>query len=100
MPIIEFRGLIFEWHDTKFELDYNKREITLEEAASVFFDDYMITNEDVDDYGEQRFITVGMSNKFRILTIVWVQRDDAARIITAFKSSLHQKRSYNDAKRY
>ncbi|MFW2124425.1 BrnT family toxin, partial [Acinetobacter ursingii] len=47
---------------------------------------------------EQRLISVGLSNRGRLLTVVWVERGDVARIITAFEPSHHQKRRYSNAK--
>ena len=99
-PLIEHYGMLFEWHDPKLDEVYNKREITLDEVVSVFFDEYMVTNENEDNQNEQQFITVGMSNKFRLLTVVWVQRGEVARIVTSFKASPKHKRSYNHAKRH
>ena len=52
MPILNLFGLIFEWHDNKFELVHKNRGITLEEVASVFFDDNAITKDDFGDYDE------------------------------------------------
>ena len=98
MPLLEFYGLLFEWNDSKLDEVYAKREITFEEAVSVFFDEYMVTNENMDNQGEQQFITVGMSNKFRLLVVVWVQRGDVARIVTSFKATPKHKRSYNYGK--
>lgn len=98
MPLLEFYGLLFEWNDSKLDEVYAKREITFEEAVSVFFDEYMVTNENTDNQGEQQFITVGMSNKFRLLVVVWVQRGDVARIVTSFKATPKHKRSYNYGK--
>lgn len=94
MPILHIFGMLFEWHDTKFDMVYEGREISFEEACSVFTDDYAITAMDNGDYGEQRMITVGMSNQARILTIVWVERDETTRIITAFKPTHTQKKRY------
>jgi len=99
MPIIEFRGLIFVWHDVKFEAVYKGREITFEEACSVFFDDYAVTIEDIGHYEEQRLLITGMSKEFRLLTVVWVERDDNFRLITAFEPTKDQQRRYEYAKR-
>jgi uncharacterized DUF497 family protein len=98
MPLIEFYGLLFEWHDLKLETVYKGREITFDEVCSVFFDDYEQTFPDVGHYDEPRMITVGMSSHARLLTVVWVARDDVYRIITAFEPSHNQKRSYNNAR--
>lgn len=98
MPTIEFFGLIFEWHDDKFEMVYQGRNIEFAEACSVFFDDYAVTIEDIGHYDEQRLLTTGMSNQYRLLTIVWVERGDVIRLITAFEPSKDQLRRYSHAK--
>ena len=42
MPILDLFGMVFEWHDDKFALVHQNRGISLEEVASVFFDDCSI----------------------------------------------------------
>lgn len=100
MSILELLGFVFEWHDDKFELVHKKRGISLEEVASVFFDDNILDDEDIGDYGEQRFVSLGMSNKNRLLAVVWTERDHTIRIITAYFPSKHQEKEYNNATRY
>ena len=63
MPIIKLGGMVFEWHDPKYELVHGKRQISFEEVISVFADDFAIEVEDIGDYNEQRMIIVGMSNQ-------------------------------------
>ena len=75
MPILNLFGMIFEWHDAKFELVHQNRGISLEEVASVFFDDCSIDKDDFDDYDEQRTLTIGMGNQARLLVVVWTQRE-------------------------
>ncbi len=100
MPILELFGFTFEWHDDKFELVHKNRGITLEEVASVFFDDNLLESEDVGDYDEQRMLSLGMSNQGRLLVVVWTERDRVMRIITAYFPSKHQKKGYANATRY
>ena len=40
----------------------------------------------------------GVGLVWRVLTVVWVERGDIARIITAFEPSHYQKRRYSNAK--
>lgn len=94
-PLIEQYGMLFEWHDPKLDTVYLKRKITFDEVCSVFLDDYSFTMEDVGHYEEQRIITIGISNQNRLLTVIWVARDDVFRIITAFESSHTHKRKYH-----
>ncbi|WP_202914454.1 BrnT family toxin [Streptococcus sp. S784/96/1] len=56
----------------------------LEEVASVFFDDCSIDKDDFASHDEQRTLTIGMSNQARLLVVVWTQRENMIRIITAF----------------
>ena len=98
MPLIEYYGLLFEWHDKKMELVYRGREITFEEVCSVFLDPELMSFDDLGHYDEQRLISIGLSNRGRLLTVVWFERGDVARIITAFEPSHNQKRRYNHAK--
>ena len=97
MPILELGGMVFEWHDPKYELVLNKRKITFEEAVSVFADYSAIEFEDVGDYNEQRMIIIGMSNQARLLAVVYTQRGEIFRIITAYFPSNTQVRGYQNA---
>ena len=100
MPIFEYLGILFEWHDPKFERVNNERGYTIEKIASIFDDDYSVTIDDISGvYGEQRLLTTGISNQFRLITVVWVERGNTVRIITAFSPSKDQKRRYEYAKR-
>ncbi len=98
MPIIDFFGLIFEWHDDKFELVHRNRGISLEEVASVFLDDNSIDKDDFGDYDEQRVLTIGMSNQARLLVVVWTQRESIIRIVTAFFPTKSQEKEYVNAR--
>ena len=98
MPILNLFGMIFEWHDAKFELVHQNRGISLEEVASVFFDDCSIDKDDFDDYDEQRTLTIGMGNQARLLVVVWTQRENMIRIITAFFPTKSQEREYTNAR--
>lgn len=98
MPIVEICGMIFEWHDPKYELVLGKRKISFEEVVSVFFDDGAIEIEDIGDYNEQRMIVIGMSNQARLLAVVYTERENAVRIITAYFPSHEQVRSYSNAR--
>lgn len=90
--------MVFEWHDDKFELVHQNRGISLEEVASVFFDDYSIDKDDFGDYDEPRTLTIGMSNQARLLVVAWTQRVNVIRVITAFFPTKSQEREYANAR--
>lgn len=99
MPLIELYGLWFEWHDKKMDIVYKGRNIAFEEVCSIFTDIYSITADDVGHYDEPRMITVGLSSHARLLTVVWVERGNTVRIITAFEAPMNHKRRYENARR-
>jgi uncharacterized protein len=72
----------------------NHEGVTFEEAKPVLLDPYSLTREDTDAQGEQRFVTLGMGSKGRILVTVWTVRDDRVRIISAWKANQPQRRRY------
>lgn len=72
----------------------NHDGVTFDEAKPVLLDPYALTREDSDAEGEQRFVTLGMGGKGRILVTVWTLRDDRIRIISAWKANQIQRRRY------
>ncbi len=72
----------------QIEFDQNKREKTLQErgldfarADEVFAGVTVTVNDNRKDYGELRYITVGMLNG-RAVVMVWTPRGAARRIIS------------------
>lgn len=72
----------------------NHGGVTFEEAKSVLLDPYVLTQEDTDAEGEQRFISLGMGGKERVLVAVWTLRGERIRIISAWKANQPQRRRY------
>ncbi len=64
------------------------------EAQHALLDPYALTREDSDSENEQRFITLGMGGKNRILIVVYTYKDEIIRIISAWKASEPQRRRY------
>ena len=86
----------------KIEFDSQKAEanpvnhegVTFDEAKPVLLDPYALTKEDTDATDEQRFVSLGMGAKGRILVVVWAHRDDNIRLISAWKANQPQRRQY------
>jgi uncharacterized protein len=68
--------------------------VTFEEAQHALFDPFALTREDEDAEGEQRFITLGVGGKGRILVLVYTYREETIRLISAWKASEPQRRRY------
>ena len=69
--------------------------VTFDEAYPVLLDPYALTKEDVDATGEQRLISLGMGSKARLLVVVWTQRGDEPRLISAWKANQPQRKRYD-----
>ena len=86
----------FEWDDDKALSNYRKHGVSFDEACTVIFDDFAIVEEDNrENYGEQRFVSLGMSEQGRILNVVWTQRNNKIRLISAFKADKQQRKDYD-----
>lgn len=87
--------LIFEWDPEKARMNAAKHGVDFPEAATVFADVLSVTISDPDrSVGEQRFITLGMSHRQRLLVVVHTETGDRLRIISARRATRHEKRSY------
>jgi len=74
----------------------NHDGVTFEEAQHALFDPFALTREDSDSENEQRFVTLGMGGKNRILIVVYTYRDETIRIISAWKANEPQRRRYEN----
>lgn len=97
MPTIEYvlQGIVFEWDPDKQQLVSEQRNISFEEACSIFLDYHEVTLVDkrfADN--EQRFITIGMSGQARLLVVAWTQRQDNVRLITVIKAEKKHEQRY------
>ena len=60
--LFEFNGYHFVWNSEKYQINYQKHNITFEEAATVIIDPYteFYTDDEHSD-DEDRFIAIGYS---------------------------------------
>ena len=88
-------GLQFEWDPNKARVNQRKHQVTFEEAATVFADVLSVTVPDPDhsEY-EQRYITVGLSQRHRLLMVAHTERNDRIRITSARELTPTEKRDY------
>lgn len=103
MPTIkrEFSGVVFEWDSDKELLNIQNHNIAFDEALSVLLhDDFAQTNEDIREYNEQRFITLGVSSLGRLLYVVWTQRDVNYRMISARKANKYEQKGYRNGQKF
>ncbi len=87
--------LTFEWDERKAQQNIQKHKVSFEEAVTVFADPLSLTILDpLHSEEEDRFVTMGMSLKGRLLVVVHTERGDAVRIISARLATRRERRTY------
>jgi hypothetical protein len=87
----------FEWDPRKAEVNLRKHGISFTEAGTVFGDELAITVRDPDHSDlEDRFITIGWSNRGRLLMISHTDRDDKIRIISARELTPRERKAHEE----
>ena len=92
---VEILGRLFEWDTDKALSNLKKHGVDFDDAAMVFGDPNRIEEFDaLHSVDEDRYVTIGMVNT--ILFVVFTERDDKTRLISARKATAREKRRYYD----
>ncbi|MHB8974573.1 MAG: BrnT family toxin [Pirellulaceae bacterium] len=88
-------GLAFEWDVSKAKVNTRKHGVTFEEASIVFADPLSVTIYDpVHSEDEDRYIALGESQRRRLLVVVFTDRGDRIRIISARVATRRERKDY------
>lgn len=89
----------FEWDDEKDRINREKHGISFETAAYVFQDEYYIEMYDFEHSAqEDRYIAIGMVGS--LLFVVFTERGEAIRLISARLATERERRLYFDQNFY
>jgi len=92
---------LFEWDRYKAEANLRKHGISFEEAQTVFTDPLSLTLPDPDHTeDEERFIDIGVSNNYRVLVVVYTERGQRIRLISARKATPVERKQYEEEETY
>ncbi|MGH7964432.1 MAG: BrnT family toxin [Candidatus Binatia bacterium] len=84
----------FEWDEVKARSNFLKHGVAFEEAVAAFADPFAIDAPDL--YVPDRFVLIGYSRRARLLFVVYAERGNQIRIISARKASPPQRRTYEE----
>lgn len=88
-------SLEFEWEPDKAAKNLRKHQVSFQEAATVFGDGTGATVYDPDhSEAEDRFLTIGYSNRGRLLIVSHTDRNNRIRIISARPLKSSERRQY------
>jgi uncharacterized DUF497 family protein len=85
----------FDWDPVKAAENLVNREVSFEEAQTIFGDPLATTITDPDhSVGEERFLTTGLSIQQRLLIVWHTEEEDVIRIIGAREVTAYERRIY------
>ncbi len=80
----------FTWHEPKRQLTLQKRGLDFAQAEQVFRGPTFTFEDDRQDYGEQRWVTLGLSGD-KVLVIVHTESEDEIRVISMREASKNEQ---------
>ncbi len=88
-------ALTFEWDPDKARANLAKHGVGFLEATAVLGDPLSLTIPDPGhSEGEQRFVSVGMSDRQRLLVVAHTELGERIRIISARRATRREQRAY------
>ncbi len=87
----------FEWDDKKATANIRSHSVSFVEAASIFDDGLMVTNADLSHSEEEdRYASIGLSSRNRLLVVIYTERVRTIRIISAREPTFREKQDYEN----
>jgi uncharacterized DUF497 family protein len=83
----------FEWDDRKKQANIEKHGIDFEFAKEIFSGIWIAKQDNRQDYGEDRFLALGLLDEF-VLLVVYTQRFQKIRLISARRANAQERRIY------
>jgi uncharacterized DUF497 family protein len=90
-------ALQFEWDEVKASANAEKHGVTFQEASSVFLDPLArVLPDPTDPSGEDRAIMIGHSDQGQLLLVVFTDRGDRIRLISAREATRRERHEYEE----
>ena len=87
--------LEFDWDNAKADSNLFLHGVSFDLAMTVFKDPFAIERlDDREDYGEERFVIIGMGEKDVLLFVAYTERKERIRIISARRATQYEQDDY------
>lgn len=87
-----------EWDAAKAAQNLKKHGVAFEDAALVFYDaDRIEVYDDREDYGEERWATIGLACSAVLFVVYTIRYGDTIRLISARKANANERKHYREA---
>lgn len=83
-----------EWDPHKAVINLQKHGVKFSDAEAVLFDPNALSFEDTTAKGEQRFVVIGMDHFWHLLVVVYTDRGNRIRLISARPATRSERRHY------
>jgi len=84
----------FQYDPDKAAANLRKHGISFADAGGVFEDPLAVTIEDPDAEGERRYVAIGLGSAGELLVVVYAERDDECRLISARRATPRELKDY------
>ncbi len=92
--------LVFKWDSAKARLNQAKHGVSFEEAQTVFRDPLGgMVDDPRHSINEQRLVLIGMSDRQRLITVMFTEKGDRIRLISARQVTRAERRAYEETSR-
>lgn len=89
----------FEWDEEKALSNFRKHGISFKEAKTIFNDPYALTIPDPrHSILEERWVDIGFSTQFRVVYVVYTERQNVTRIISSRLATPKERKIYEQSK--
>lgn len=84
----------FEWDAEKNKANIQKHGLDFADAREIFTGPILVALDDREDYGEDRWIGIGMIKSRTVVVLYPEQGEDDIRIISLRKALTHERNQY------
>ena len=89
--------LAFEWDPRKAALNLAKHKVSFEEAVTAFGDPLgQIIDDPRHSADEERVVLLGRSDRRRLLVVMFTERGEAIRLISARRATPRERRRHEE----
>lgn len=93
-------ALTFEWEPGKAKENLRKHRVSFDEAMTVFRDPLgQLVDDSRHSIGEQRYALLGLSGRGRLLSVMFTERGERVRLISARRATNPERLDYEEASR-
>lgn len=84
----------FEWDEAKNQSNIRNHGISFELAQRIFAGPVLTWLDDREDYGEDRFISIGAIDGVALIVVVHTDREGQVRLISARAAARRERQTY------